>query len=223
MKMEMERDIEYFKYDQSEIDYLKLKDKRLAEVIDKVGVIERAVTPDLFSALVNSIIGQQISTKAHQTIWERFQTLVLHITPESVLSKSVDELQSIGLSFRKVEYIRSIAEKAISKEIDLDELQTLSDEEVILKLSSLKGVGVWTAEMIMIFSMQRRDILSYGDLAIVRGLRMLYHHREITPERFKRYKRRYSPYGSVAGFYLWAVAGGAIPEMRDYAPKKIKR
>lgn len=89
-----------------------------------------------------------------------------------------------------------------------------------MELSSLKGVGLWTAEMIMLFSMQRKNILSYGDLAIVRGMRMLYRHREITPEIFNKYKRRYSPYGSIAGLYLWEVAGGAIPDMKDYMPKK---
>lgn len=213
----------YFTYGQVEIDYLKSKDKRLAEVIDKVGMLQREVIPDLFSALVNSIVGQQISTKAHQTIWERMLKLVVKVNPENILEQSVDELQTIGLSFRKVEYIRNLAEKVMCKELDLEELQTLTDDEVIVQLSSLKGIGVWTAEMIMIFSMQRKDIVSYGDLAIVRGLRMLYHHREITPEKYNKYKRRYSPYGTVASLYLWAIAGGALPDMKDYAPAQNKR
>jgi len=78
----------------------------------------------------------------------------------------------------------------------------------------------WTAEMLMIFSMQRPNVLSYGDLAIQRGLRMVYHHRKIDKATFRKYWKRYSPYASVAGLYLWAVAGGAIDEMKDYAPKK---
>ena len=91
------------------------------------------------------------------------------------------------------------------------------------ELIKLKGIGKWTAEMIMIFSMQRMNILSYGDLAIVRGMRMLYHHREITPEKFNKYWRRYTPYASIVSFYLWAIASGEIPEMKDYAPKKKKK
>ena len=92
--------------------------------------------------------------------------------------------------------------------------------EVIRELSSLKGVGIWTAEMILLFCMQRPDVFSYDDLAIQRGLRMLYHHRSIDRKRFEMYRRRFSPYGSVASLYLWAVAGGAIPELKDHKPKK---
>ena len=96
----------------------------------------------------------------------------------------------------------------------------MPDEGVIRQLTSLNGVGVWTAEMIMIFCMQRPDIVSYGDLAIHRGMRMLYHHRNINKKLFAKYARRYSPYGTVASLYLWAIAGGAIPDMKDYAPRK---
>ena len=84
--------------------------------------------------------------------------------------------------------------------------------EAIAALSSPKGIGVWTAEMILPFCLQRPDVLGFGDLAIQRGLRMVYHHREIKPPLFERNRRRFSPYGSVASLYLWAVAGGAIPE-----------
>ena len=213
---------EYFIYGQAEIDELKSNDKKLAEVIDKIGMIKRGVNPDLFSALINAIVGQQISTKAQKTIWKRMQTALIDINPESILSLSDTELQSLGLSFRKVEYIKNIAEKVHTRALDLSKLQFLTNDEVCSELSKLKGIGIWTAEMIMLFSMQRKNIVSFGDLAIVRGMRMLYHHREITPEKFAKYKRRYSPNGSLASLYLWAIAGGAIPEMKDYAPQKKK-
>ena len=213
---------EYFIYGQAEIDELKSNDKKLAEVIDKIGMIKRGVNPDLFSALINAIVGQQISTKAQKTIWKRMQTALIEVNPESILSLSDTELQSLGLSFRKVEYIKNIAEKVHARALDLSKLQFLTDDEVCSELSKLKGIGIWTAEMIMLFSMQRKNIVSFGDLAIVRGMRMLYHHREITPEKFAKYKRRYSPNGSLASLYLWAIAGGAIPEMKDYAPQKKK-
>ncbi|HOS18674.1 MAG TPA: DNA-3-methyladenine glycosylase 2 family protein, partial [Clostridia bacterium] len=103
---------------------------------------------------------------------------------------------------------------------DVEALRDMPDQEVIQRLSALSGIGVWTAEMLMIFCMQRPDIVSYGDLAIHRGMRMLYHHRGIDRNLFEKYARRYSPYGTVASLYLWAIAGGAIPEMCDYAPKK---
>lgn len=213
----------FFIYGQTEIDYLKAKDKKLAEVIDKVGMIQRSVIPDLFNALVNSIIGQQISTKAHQTIWKRMQKSLVNVNPKTILEQSDATLQSFGLTFRKVEYIKNIAEKVDLKELALLKLQSLSDDKIILELSKLKGVGIWTAEMIMLFSLQRKNILSYGDLAIIKGMRMLYHHREITKKKFHTYKKRYSPYGSVASLYLWAIAGGLIPEMKDYAPQNKKK
>lgn len=90
-------------------------------------------------------------------------------------------------------------------------------------MSALKGIGVWTAEMLMMFCMQRPDVFSFGDLAIHRGLRMLYHHRKIDKKLFEKYRRRFSPCGTAASLYLWAVAGGAIPEMKDYAPVGKKK
>lgn len=215
---------EYFTYSQTELDELKSKDKALSLIIDKIGKLERKIIPDLFSALVNSIVGQQISNKAHETVWRRIQDALKAITPETILALSDSELQSFGLSFRKVEYIKNIATKVQTKELDLVKLKTLSDADVCTELSTLKGIGKWTAEMIMIFSMQRRNILSYGDLAIVRGMRMLYHHRKIDEAKFNKYWRRYSPHASIASFYFWEIAGGTIPEMKDYAPKvKAKR
>jgi DNA-3-methyladenine glycosylase II len=126
------------------------------------------------------------------------------------------------MTFKKAEYIKDFAHKVKNKIFDIEALNHLPDSEVIEELSALKGIGVWTAEMIMIFCMQRPDIVSFGDLAIQRGMRMLYHHRSIDKKKFAKYARRYSPYGTVAGLYLWAIAGGTIPEMRDYAPKKKK-
>ncbi len=95
----------------------------------------------------------------------------------------------------------------------------MDDAEAIRALSSLTGIGVWTAEMILLFCLQRPDIFSYDDLAIQRGLRMVYHHRAIDRPLFEKYRRRFHPYGSVASLYLWAVSGGAIPELKDYKPK----
>ena len=194
----------------------------MAEVIAAVGHIEREVHPDLFAALVNSIVGQQISTKAQETVWNRMLDAFGTVSPEIIALRSEDELQSVGITYRKAGYIKSAAERVLAGEIDLEELHGLPDDEVCRRLSELPGIGVWTAEMLMLFSMQRPDIMSYGDLAIQRGLRMVHHHRRITPQLFARYRRRYSPYGSVASLYLWAVAGGAVPGLRDWAPKGKK-
>lgn len=210
----------FFEYGEREIQYLTEKDKVLGEAIEKIGHVERKVNPDLFGALVSSIVDQQISMKAGQTIWKRMCDGLSEVTPETIGKCPEEELQAFGISFRKVEYIKNAARKVLDGELNLEALHTMSDEEVCRELSSLKGVGVWTAEMLMTFSMQRPDVFSFGDLAIHRGLRMLYHHRKIDKKLFEKYRRRYSPYGTVASLYLWAIAGGAIEGMRDYAPKK---
>ena len=216
----MAQQARYFQYGDAETSYLAARDPRLAEVIAVVGHIEREVHPDLFSALVNSIVGQQISTKAQTTIWNRMVSAFGKVTPEAMVSCGDEELQRVGISYRKVGYIKGAAEHVLAGEVDLEALADLPDDEVCRALSSLPGVGVWTAEMLMTFSMQRPDILSWGDLAIQRGLRMVHHHRRITPELFAKYRRRYSPYNTVASLYLWEVAGGAVPGLRDWAPKK---
>lgn len=209
-----------FQYGEKEIDYLRSRDPRMAEVIDKIGVVRRRVIPDVFAALVHSIVGQQISTKAHESIWRKVEERVGEVSPKNILAISPELLQSVGISFRKVEYIRDAARRFESGEFDVLSFDSMSDEQVIEKLTQLKGVGVWSAEMLMLFSMQRPDVLSFGDLAILRGLRMIYHHRRIDRRLFEKYRRRFSPCNSVASLYLWAVAGGAIEGMKDYAPKQ---
>ncbi len=196
----------FFEYGQVEMDYLKRKDKKLGEAIDRIGLIKRTITPDPFEGLISSIVGQQISSKAADTVWNRLMELILHVTPESIARFSIEEIQSCGMSLRKAGYIKGIAESAISGQVDFNSLHILSDEEIIKKLSSLHGVGVWTAEMLLIFSLGRPDVLSYRDLAIRRGMMNLYGHKTLSSERFERYRKRYSPYGSVASLYLWRLS-----------------
>ena len=210
----------YFSYGETEVSYLRQKDKRLGEVMDRIGHIDRAVDTDLFSSVIHHIIGQQISTRAQATIWQRMQDTLGEVNAETILAAGVPRLQGLGMTFRKAEYITDFAEKVHTGAFDLDAAAHMSDEDAIRELSSLKGIGVWTAEMILLFCLQRPDIFSYDDLAIQRGLRMVYHHREISRERFEKYRRRFSPCCSVASLYLWAVAGGAIPEMKDHKPGK---
>lgn len=210
----------FFQYGEKEIAYLKQKDKRLAEVIDKIGKIEREVDSDLFSSVVHHIIGQQISTKAQATIWQRMQENLGVVNADTILASGIEYLQSFGITFKKAEYITDFAVKVQSGAFDLEGIWDKSDNEIIAELSALKGIGVWTAEMILLFCMQHPNVFSYGDLAILRGMRMVYHHRKIDRKLFEKYRRRLSPYCSVASLYFWAVAGGAIPEMKDYAPKK---
>ena len=209
-----------FAYGEQETAYLAQRDPVLGAAIREIGLIHRPVMPDLFIALINAVVGQQISTKAQATVWGRMVAQFSPMSPQVIAVATVEALQSCGITFRKAMHIREIAAAVLSGELDLDGLQALPDHEVCARLVQLKGIGAWTAEMLMTFSMQRPNIMSIDDLAILRGLRMLYRHRKITPALFAKYKRRYSPHATVASLYLWAIAGGACPRLTDPASKK---
>jgi DNA-3-methyladenine glycosylase II len=198
--------MEVFSYGPAEVEHLKTKDEKLASAIDRIGMIEREVIPDLFAALVNCIVAQQISAKAADTIWRRMQERFGEITPQIISAASVEDIQQCGTSMRKASYIKGIGDWASQGSDNIEELWLLPDDEVIQRLSSLKGVGVWTAEMILIFSMRRPDVVSWGDLAIHRGMMNLYGLEALTREQFEDYRERYSPYGSVASLYLWELS-----------------
>jgi DNA-3-methyladenine glycosylase II len=195
-----------FEYGQREMDYLKSVDPILGAAIDRIGKIDRVIIPDLFPALLYAIVGQQISLKAAKTIWARIQERFVDITPEHMATISVDEIRECGMQSTKAKYIKGIAEVVAKGEFDLSKLYDLPDEEVIKQLSSLNGIGVWTAEQLLLNSMERLDIVSYGDIAIRRGMMKLYGLSELTKEQFMTYKERYSPYGSVASIYLWRLS-----------------
>jgi len=189
-----------------ELEALKKKDKKLAAAIERIGMIERGINKDIFSALIGSIISQQISNKAAATVKNRLISLCEEITPEQIHNTDIADIQKCGMSMRKARYIKKAGEAAYTDALDFAALKNMPDDEVIKQLSALPGIGVWTAEMLLIFSLGRRDVLSFGDLAIRRGICNLYGHKTLTKEQFMRYKKRYSPYGSIASIYLWELS-----------------
>lgn len=207
--------IDYFEYGEKEIKYLKSKDKKLSKIIDELGFVERPIDKDIFESIIHMMIGQQISTKAHKTIWNRMINYYDEISPQNIANTSIEDMQKFGMTFIKAKKIIKFATDVCNKKINLNELSTKSDEEVIKILSNIDGIGEWTAEMIMLHSMQRKDIFSYKDLAIIRGLKMIYHHKKIDKKLFNKYKKRFSPYGSIASIYIWAVAGGKIANLEE--------
>jgi 3-methyladenine DNA glycosylase/8-oxoguanine DNA glycosylase len=198
--------MDIFTYTQAELDALKKKDKKLAAAIERIGMIERGVNKDVFAALVGSIVSQQISSKAAETVERKLIDFCGAITPERIHAADIADIQKCGMSMRKARYIKEAGEAAFAGSLDLAALRVLSDEEIIRQLSALPGIGVWTAEMLLIFSLERRDVMSYGDLAIRRGLCNLYGHKSLSKEQFLRYKKRYSPFGSIASLYLWELS-----------------
>ncbi|MDO5565255.1 MAG: DNA-3-methyladenine glycosylase [Planctomycetia bacterium] len=193
----------FFEYGQAEMDYLGGRDKKMGELINRIGLIRRALYPNIFTGLVHTILAQQISPKAAQTIYDRLVERVGHLDPETVVRFTPEQLAGIGLSGRKTEYILSLAQTVCSGGLDDSLFPSMSDEEIVQQLVKLKGVGVWSAEMILIFGLGRKDVFSPGDYGMRRGLMKLYRKEEITPEQFKRYRKKFSPYGTIASFYLW--------------------
>ncbi|WML34536.1 hypothetical protein [Clostridium sp. OS1-26] len=128
------------------------------------------------------------------------------ITLRNIAKLAADEIQRCGMTMKKAECIKNIAEIIEQGKLNLSELYNLSDAEVIKRLSSLNGIGKWAAEMLLINSMKRPDVISFGDIAIRRGICKLYGLESITKEEFKKYKERYSSYGSVASIYLWELS-----------------
>lgn len=187
---------------------LSRRDKRMAAAIQEIGSLMRQGTDDVFIALVQSIIGQQVSLKAADTVWQRLTALISSVTPEAVAALSEESLQSCGMSLRKAGYIRGAAQAIVSGQLDLDALSMMDDESVIHQLTQLRGVGRWTAEMLLIFALHRQDVMSYDDYGLRAGLCKLYHHQDMPRARFERYRRRFHPYGTAASLVLWAVAGG---------------
>lgn len=197
-----------FQYGQAEIAYLSESDPILGAAIARIGHIERAVIPNLFTALVNSIAGQQISGKALATVWGRLCDSLKEITPETVLTAGEQGLRGCGLSGRKAGYMLAAARAVQDGTLPIHSLVDQSDEEVIKTLTALPGVGRWTAEMLLIFFLERPNVLAFDDFGIRKGLCRLYGLETLTYAQFEEYRERYSPYATVAGLYLWEIAAG---------------
>jgi DNA-3-methyladenine glycosylase II len=159
-----------------------------------------------FRALVSAIISQQLSTRAAATIKGRLDTVVgSRLTPSRVAAVSDDELRRVGLSRQKIAYLRDLCSRVDSGQLALDQLDAMRDDEVVAALTSVKGIGRWTAEMFLMFRLHRPDVLPVGDLGIVKAVQRAYGLRRVpTPERLTKLGEQWRPYRSVACWYLWA-------------------
>jgi DNA-3-methyladenine glycosylase II len=196
----------FFEYGQAEIDYLGKVDPELGAAMARMGKVERVIIPDLFTALIYAIVGQLISVKAVRTIWTRMQAQFGEITPQQLAMHTADEIQGCGMTMKKAICIHDIANLVAQGDCKLEALYGLSDQEVIQRLMQLKGIGKWTAEMMLINCMERPDVVSWGDIAIRRGMMKLYGLNTLTKEQFEQYRLQYSPLGSVASIYLWEIS-----------------
>lgn len=200
----------YFQINNQDIQQLSIQDPILAQAIHRIGPIKRATNPDLFAALISSVVGQQISTKAALTVNKRLEALVDTITPQTISHATVEAIQQCGMSFKKAENIKQIGHLFFTQAYDVEMLKKLDDETFIKEMIKIKGIGTWTAEMLLIHTLMRNDIISYKDLGILRGMKILYGLRSISKKEFNMYKQRYSPYASIASIYLWEISSQSI-------------
>lgn len=181
------------------------KDRKLAKIIDRVGEFNLSLTKNPYQSLVEAIITQQLSGKAADSISTRFRAIYGRFPkPADVMETSDAKLRKAGLSYMKVSYIKDLSKKVESKEIRLAYMKNLTDEEIIVQLTQVKGIGRWTAEMFLIFSLGRLDVLPVGDLGLKKGIQRLYSLEELPEkEQMERIAEKWKPYRSVATWYLW--------------------
>jgi DNA-3-methyladenine glycosylase II len=190
---------------------LMASDEVMAGLMKRLGPIEperdrRGSREDAYEALARAICGQQLSTKAAATIWERVEALFGGgtPTPKDVIARDPQDLRDAGLSWSKVSYFRDLAERVLDGELDLKRLPELPDERVIEELTAIKGIGRWTAEMFLIFHLGRPDVLSTGDLGIRKGAQLAYGLDELPePARLERMAEAWRPHRTIACLYLW--------------------
>ncbi len=185
--------------------YLK-KDAKLRKIIEKYELSDWEKESDLFKDLIESIINQQLSGKAAATIFGRFKKLFgtkNFPKPKDIFKVSDEKIRACGISYSKIKYIKGICQAIVDKSLDVKKILSLSDEEVIIELTKLKGVGRWTAEMILIFSLQRPDVFSTGDLGLRTAVSKLYKIDREDKEKIEKISKKWSPYRSLASRLLW--------------------
>jgi DNA-3-methyladenine glycosylase II len=160
---------------------------------------------DYFVSLCRNITGQQLSGKAARAIWTKFEKLFgrKRVLPKNVLSLTDQQIRDVGMSWAKVKYIKDLAHKVLEGEIHLENLRYMSDKDVIDELTRVKGIGVWTAEMFLIFTLKREDIFSYGDLGLRKGVEKVYDIEDPTEDKIEKIVKKWSPYKSYGSIALW--------------------
>ncbi|MGC2696878.1 MAG: DNA-3-methyladenine glycosylase [Candidatus Angelobacter sp.] len=187
------------------IDHLRKSDAILASIIDRVGDCKVNYRDPTFEMLARAIVFQQLSTKAATTIYGRLEEAAGgRLTPEAIQNLSVGEMRWAGLSRQKLGYIRDLAEHALSGKVDFAKLPDMTDEEVIAALTDIKGVGVWTAHMFLLFSLRRPNVLPTGDLGVRMAIQRAYRKRKLPPpKQIEQIAKSWHPYCSFAAWYLW--------------------
>ena len=187
------------------ISYIKKVDPTLGDLIVRIGSLEERNAECYFISLVSSIISQQLSTKVADVIYARFEALFNdQITPQEVQKIEDQTIRDIGISWSKIKYIKALSEYALKSNKVFEKFDSMSDEEIIKELTQVKGIGRWTAEMFLIFTMERPDVFSFGDLGLKRAIQRWYGFKtEPKESQIAKITLQWKPYRSIASRYLW--------------------
>ncbi len=204
------------------LDNLTKADVILGSIITRVGPCKMTYRDPTFEMLARAIVFQQLSTKAARTIYGRLEEAAGgQLTPEAIQNLSIGEMQRAGLSRQKLSYIRDLAEHALNGKVDFAKLPAMSDDEVIAALTDIKGIGVWTAHMFLLFSLRRPNILPVGDLGVRMAIQKAYKKRKLpTPKQIEQIAKSWHPYCSYAAWYLWRSL--ELPKDENSISKKRK-
>ena len=187
-------------------EYLAKADSIMGAVIEKYGVIDYELHADYLSALLSNIVGQQLSGKVADVIWKRVLGFIGgELTAEKILAVEDEKLRGAGMSRNKAAYVKNIARAVSDGSLTLDKFDDMTDAEIIKQLTAIKGIGEWTAEMFLIFSLGRLDIFSKGDGGLVRAINNLYGNgAELSVKERLTITEKWKPFRSSASLYLWA-------------------
>ena len=184
--------------------HLMKKDRVMKRLIPQLGEATLQSRGDAFTTLARSIVGQQISVKAAQTVWDRFALLAPALTPSEVLRLKIDDMRAAGLSARKVEYLVDLALHFDGNRLHVDAWQGMEDEAIIAELVAIRGIGRWTAEMFLIFHLMRPNVLPLDDLGLLKGISQNYFSGEpVSRAEAREVGDAWAPYRSVATWYIW--------------------
>ena len=191
------------------IDFLK-RDKNMKILIDKFGSPNFKIGQDYFQSLLRSIVFQQLSGKAAQTIYERFVNLIpatSNLCPNEVLKLDKDNMRKAGLSFQKINYVRNLADYFENNSFNKKNVEIMTDEEISKQLIQIKGIGQWTVDMFLMFTLNREDILPYGDLGIQKGIMKILKMKKIPSKKeMENCSKKWKPYRTIACWYLWKIS-----------------
>ena len=184
--------------------HLGKKDRVMKRLIAQFPDVSMSSRGDAFTTLARSIVGQQISVKAAQTVWDRFELLPKKMTPASILKLKVDDMRAAGLSARKIEYLVDLSIHFDSGAISSDTMATMDDEAVIAELVAIRGIGRWTAEMFLMFYLLRPNVLPLDDIGLINGISKGYFSGEaVSRSDVREVAAAWAPYRSVATWYIW--------------------